>query len=278
MSAPLIIAHRGDSAHAPENTIAAFKRAVNSGADGIEFDVRLSKDGVPVAIHDATLARTAGINKRVKDLTVEELSRVDAGSWFGIAYPARARSEFAAEGVPTLRSVLQLLETVSGPVYIELKCETDEDVSSLVEAVCTDIAYSPLQDRIIVGSFNLAVLPRIRAVFPRVQTAALFTPKIMRLLRKEKYLLDIAREFGAGHLSVHKSLVSRKLARMAEKYGIPVTVWTVDTGRWIAKATKQGLFAVITNDPSRMLSVRESMLPRRKPEEISSHAEQQRAD
>ncbi len=165
---PLIIAHRGDSAHAPENTIAAFRKAVDSGADGVEFDVRLSKDGVPVVIHDATLTRIAGIDKRVADLTEDELSRVDAGSWFSAVYPTKARPEFAAEGVPTVRSVLQLLEAVRGPIYVELKCETEEEVAPLIDAVCTDIARSPLQDKIIVGSFRLAVLPRIRAALPRV--------------------------------------------------------------------------------------------------------------
>ena len=78
MPNPLIIAHRGASAHAPENTLASFRKAVEVGADGIELDVRLSKDGVPVVIHDATLTRTGGINNRVADLTAEQLSRVVA--------------------------------------------------------------------------------------------------------------------------------------------------------------------------------------------------------
>ena len=81
----------------------------------------------------------------------------------------------------------------------------------MVDAVCGEIADSPLKEQIIVKSFRLEVIPRTRAVLPSVRTAALFAPKIMRLLRKEKYLIDIARELGADHLSLHKSLVSRKL-------------------------------------------------------------------
>ena len=270
MSAPLIIAHRGDSAHAPENTIAAFRKAIESGADGVEFDVRLSKDGVAVVIHDSTLTRTTGVDARVADMSAEQLSRMDAGSWFNAAHPGRARPEFATAGIPTLRSVLTLLETLSGPVFVEIKCENEMDVSPLVEAVCRDIAHSPLREKIIAGSFRLGILPRIRAVMPELKTAALFAPKIMRLLRKEKYLIDIAREFGADHLSVHKSLASRKLARKAEKYGIPVTVWTVDTARWLPRAHKQGLLAVITNDPSTMLASRESMLQRQAQVAIST--------
>jgi glycerophosphoryl diester phosphodiesterase len=256
MNVPLIIAHRGASAHAPENTLASFRKAIEDGADGIELDVRLSKDGVPVVIHDATLLRTAGMNTRVADLTAEQLSRVDAGSWFNTAHPAHARTEFASEGIPSLRVVLQLVEKIEGPVYIEIKCETDGDTSPLVDAVCREIKDAALLDRIILKSFRLGVIPQARALLPGVRTAALFAPQVMRLLRKEKYLITIAREFGADHLSVHKSLVSSKLVRKAAKRGMPVTVWTVNATRWIPRATRQGLFAVITNDPSKMLARR----------------------
>ncbi|MEP6703976.1 MAG: glycerophosphodiester phosphodiesterase family protein [Acidobacteriota bacterium] len=259
---PFIIAHRGASAMAPENTLAAFKRAIESGADGVEFDVRLSKDGVPVVIHDATLVRTAGRDEHVGALTVDELSRVDIGSWFNAAQPAKARPEFPAERVPSLRTVLELLENMRGPIYIELKSEDEHEVSALVDAVCREIAGSPVLEKIIVKSFCLEVIPRTRAVLPGVRTAALFAPKVMRLLRKEKYLIEIARELGADHLSLHKSLVSRKLVSKAKKIGMPVTIWTVDRARRIRWAAKQGLFAVITNDPGPMLVERESMLQR----------------
>ena len=255
---PLIIAHRGASALAPENTLAAFRRAIADGADGVEFDVRLSKDRVPVVIHDSTLGRTAGIKKRVADLTAEELSRLDAGSWFNVAHPGRARSEFASEGISSLRTVLQTVEKAPGPIYIELKCESERTLSPLIDAVCREIERSPFLDRMILKSFRLGVIPQVRAVLPGVRTAALFAPQVMRLLRKEKYLINIARELGADHLSLHKSLVNRKLIRKAEKYGIPVTLWTANSPRWIARATKQGAFAIITNDPSKMLARRDS--------------------
>src|SRR4051794_314397 len=90
---PLIIAHRGASAWAPENTLAAFEMAMESGADGIELDVRLSRDGVPVVIHDATLRRVGGRNKRVACISAAELTQVDVGSWFNAKYPERAKSE-----------------------------------------------------------------------------------------------------------------------------------------------------------------------------------------
>jgi glycerophosphoryl diester phosphodiesterase len=258
---PLIIAHRGASARAPENTLAAFALAIDAGADGVEFDVRLSKDGVPVVIHDATLARTAGIEGRVADLTAEQLARLDAGSWFNGARPGHARPEFASEGVPSLQAALGLLQNITGPIYIELKCEREREISPLVDAVCSEISDSPLLERIIVKSFRLGAIPRARAVLPGVRTAALFAPQVMRLLRKEKYLINIAEELGADHLSVHKSLASRKFVRKATRREMPVTVWTVNTTRWIPRATKRGFYAVITDDPSKLLAASDLMQP-----------------
>jgi glycerophosphoryl diester phosphodiesterase len=257
MPIPKVIAHRGASAHAPENTLASFRKAIEAGADGIELDVRLSKDGVPMVIHDSTLVRTAGMNTRVADLTAEQLSRVDAGSWFNAANPARTKAEFADEGVPSLRTVLELFERIEGPIYVEVKCETENEVSPLVDAVCREIADPSWRSKVIVGSFRLGVIPRARTVLPGVRTAALFTPKIMRLLRKEKYLINIAREFGADHLSVHKSLVSRNLVRKAAKCNMPVTVWTVNSPRWVPRATDRGFYAVITDDPAKLLAGRD---------------------
>lgn len=257
MPRPLIIAHRGASSSAPENTLAAFEHAIEAGADGAEFDVRLSGDGVPVVIHDATLRRTAGIKERVADLTAQQLSRVDVGSWFNAAHPAKARSDFASERIASLHTVLQTVERLAGPIYVEIKCEADRDVSRLVEAVCREIEASPVRERIILKSFRLGVIPQARTALPGVRTAALFAPDVMRLLRKEKYLIDIAQEFGADDLSVHRSLASRKLVKKAWKRGIPVTVWTVNSTRWIAKAEKRGVYAVITDDPAKLLANRE---------------------
>ena len=261
MPIPLIIAHRGASAVAPENTRAAFSAAVEVGADGVEFDVRLAADGVPVVVHDTTLLRTAGVDVRVADLTSDQLSRIDIGSWFNDVHKVHARPEFAREGVALLSSVLKLVEKLAGPIYIEIKCEPEEDLSPLVEAVCRVIEDSGMVERVIVKSFRLEVIPRVKVVLPGLQTAALFAPQFMRLVRKEKYLIDIASEVGADHLSVHKALVNRSLARKADKRGMPVTVWTVDTDRWVPRAVKRGLFALITNDPAKLLRRRRSMTP-----------------
>src|SRR5438270_9008383 len=106
---PLIIGHRGNSAEAPENTIAAFARALNDGADGIEFDVRLARDRTPVVIHDATLKRTGGLPAAVSALSSAELTRLDVGSWFNRKFKSQARAEYALETVPTLGRLLEFM-------------------------------------------------------------------------------------------------------------------------------------------------------------------------
>ena len=123
-SLPLILGHRGASAHAPENTLAAFARAISDGADGIEFDVRLSRDGVPVVIHDATLMRTGSLDRQVSNLTAAELQQIDVGGWFAAANPNR--QAFVGEMLPTLAQVFELFRANEGLLYIEMKCDRDE--------------------------------------------------------------------------------------------------------------------------------------------------------
>ena len=249
---PLIVAHRGASAVAPENTAAAFRQAIADGAEGIEFDVRLTKDGVPVVFHDADLKRIAGRDSRVIELTAAELQRFDVGSWFNRAFPDTADAAFAAEIVPTLAEVLDLLDDFRGLIYVELKGK-EAEIAALVRAVCAVIENSPLLPQLIVKSFRLAAIPEIRRRCPPVKTAALFAPKIMNALRKEKYLLKLARDLGAEQVSLHYSLATARLAEKAAALDMPVTIWTADHPRWIKRALKLGLQAVITNNPARLL-------------------------
>ena len=119
---PLIIGHRGASAIAPENTLAAFARAIQDGADGIEFDVRLSQDGVPVVIHDATLARTGLIDGEVAELSAEVLGRTDVGSWFSGRSNA-GDVDFRTEKLPSLQQVFDLFAHSHALLYVEMKSQ-----------------------------------------------------------------------------------------------------------------------------------------------------------
>jgi glycerophosphoryl diester phosphodiesterase len=254
-SFPLIIGHRGASAFGPENTLAAFQMAIDVGAEGIEFDVRLAADGVPVVIHDATLRRTGLAPGKIADLSSDDLAKVDVGSWFNARFPKKAHPEFAIETVPTLARVLTMRKGFRGLVYIELKCG-DRDFAALSRAVCDVIRSSPLLTHIIVKSFKLAVIPEVRHYLPRVQTAALFAPQIMDFLRRRKHIIAIAHEFGAHQISLHHSLATRKLVSLAAEAKMPVTIWTADDPKWIERCRKLGIKALITNDPARLITAR----------------------
>ena len=255
---PLIIAHRGASAHAPENTLSAFRMAVDAGADGIEFDVQLAKDGVPVVIHDPRLDRTGLRSGNVSDFTSKELAEFDVGTWFNAKYPKRSNSDFARESIPTLTQTLQMLETFCGLIYIELK--TDKaDFHKLTKAVCDIVRDSPLFARIILKSFTPAAIPDIRHQLPDVQTAALFGHTIMDLLRRRQTIITIAGELGADQISLHHSLVTPKLISLATAAQLPVTIWTTDKPKWLSRCRKLGIRALITNDPIKLLNVEDKI-------------------
>lgn len=254
---PLIIAHRGACASAPENTLAAFRFALDSGADGVEFDVQLSNDSVPVVMHDLRLKRTGARAERVADLTAEQLAQVDVGSWFNRKNPRRAQPEFSQETVPTLEQVLNLLKEFDGLIYIELKCD-ELSYRPLVAAVCDLIRDSPLVPQVIIKSFKLAAIPEVLFAMPDIQTAALFDPSILNFLRGRKHIIALAREFGAKQISLHRALITSNLTRRAKEANLPVTVWTVDDQKWLHRARKLEITALITNDPLKLLGLRDN--------------------
>ena len=171
MSFPLIIGHRGASAVAPENTMAAFREAIAVGSDGIEFDVRLTRDGVPVVIHDHSLQRTAGLPQRIADLSWEELKSVDVGSWFARKKNLPSGS-FANETIPSLDELFTLFESNDLTLCLEMKCDSLAEYAPLAEACCRLIEEHGLKDRVIVECFKLAALEIIKQLDADIKTAA----------------------------------------------------------------------------------------------------------
>ncbi len=252
---PLIIGHRGASALAPENTLAAFKKAIDDGADGIEFDVRLAADGIPVIIHDETLRRTGGIDRRVNEMTSAELAEIDVGSWFAARKKSGREADFSDQRIISLKTALEYLKSFSGVIYIELKCG-NEDFAPLSEAVCRVVAANRSDGRIILKSFKLASIIEIRRHIAEIAAAALFDAGIMKMIRSEEFLPALAAEFGANELSIHYSLATPKLAAAARRVNMPITIWTVDSPRWVAKAADVGIAAIITNNPAKLIAAR----------------------
>lgn len=256
---PWIIAHRGASAVAPENTFAAFRKAFDVGAEGIEFDVQIAKDGVPVVIHDNDLKRLALIEGRVSQLTSTKLSKLDVGSWFNRKNPQLAKNEFANETVPTLAEFLEFSKDYKGLLYLELKCKKPQ-IEPLVRSVCKMIESSPLFPQIILKSFKLRAITLAKVILPEIYTAALFTPKILNVINKKKYLLEEAENCLANEISLHYSLATKKFVKRAQKRGFPTTIWTADSPRWIKRGIKLGLNAIITNNPEKLLKKRKKLV------------------
>jgi len=254
-SLPLILGHRGASAHAPENTLAAFARALSDGADGIEFDVRLSRDGVPVVIHDSTLARTGAIDRAVSELTARELQRVDVGSWFAVGQPNHLA--FVGEKLPTLAQVFDLLRN-DGRLYIEMKCGKDEG-ATLAAEVARLSRTSGMVDRVVVESFDHAAIAAVKSIDSEIRTAALFEPKLTRplaIVRKLR-MIETALAVGADEIALHHTLAANRVVEKARHAGLDVVVWTVDDPTWVGRARKLGVKALIANDPALLLRHRD---------------------
>ena len=252
----LIIGHRGASALAPENTMAAFREALAVGADGIEFDVRLTRDRVPVVIHDSTLRRTGGLPHRVADLTWAEISKIDVGSWF-THRKGLSSSTFANETVPSLAELLTLFQSNNSTLYLEMKCDSPSEHRLLAEACVRLIDEHLLKERVFVECFQLPALKILKEIDPEIKTVALFEPTFTNpSVLLDQRIINQATDISAAALALHYSLARDSLVRKAKLAGLHVAVWTVDDASWIERARAIGIDALITNDPAAMLAHR----------------------
>lgn len=249
-TSPLIIGHRGAAACAPENTIISFKRAIADGADGIEFDVRLARDRVPVVIHDPDLRRTAMREGAVAALSSTELREVDAGTWFNLRFPALAREEYTRARIPTLREVFELFRDSKAMLYVEMKCEERES-RAIAARVAGLIKEHEIIESVVVESFTLGAIRELKRLAPEIRTAALFEPKLVPPPYTRR-MMRLAEECRADELALHRLLATRRVTKQARERGMNVVVWTVDNPVWLERARRYGLHAVITNNPAVM--------------------------
>jgi len=237
-SDPLIEAHRGDRANAPENTLAAFSRAIDLGADSIELDVRLSLDGVPVVIHDDRVDRTTNGSGPVEGLTCEELRRLDAGSWFS--------PRFTGERIPLLAEVVDLLAGRDMLLNVELK--SDGRIEDLAAATL-DVLTPRLkrQEPTVVSSFDEQL---IAAVLERVDTGAVPAA----LIGDAHRILPAARRLGIGWIHAEYHSAAPDVIRAAHAAGLKVTVWTVNEPWTYVEWVRRGVDKLCTDCPARFLA------------------------
>ncbi|HEY76792.1 MAG TPA: glycerophosphodiester phosphodiesterase [Thermoflexia bacterium] len=239
----LNIAHRGASAVAPQNTLAAFRRAAELGADGVELDVRLSADGVPVVIHDAVVDHTTDGTGRVADLPLTALKELDAGSWFDPA--------FAGERIPTLDEVFEEVGRTL-LINVELKPEPGRD-RGVAEAVIRRIERHGLADRVLLSSFDPFILRRARRLAPQIPLGFLYeTAPLSRLARLLARAMPGLR---TAAIHPHWRLIRPSTVQRAHNRGRRVIAWTVDTPDAMRHLIGWGVDGIITNYPDQLREV-----------------------
>jgi glycerophosphoryl diester phosphodiesterase len=233
----LAIAHRGASGYAPENTLAAFRKAVAMGAGFIETDLQLSRDARFVAIHDATVNRTTNGQGSVHGLTLAELRRLDAGSWFG--------GEFAGERIPTIEEILEFAKKHDVVFYLELKPSGSWGGE---HALISALRESGEIARTVVISFDPAMLTAIRKIEPTLMTGLLFDGQI-------ESPLDKATEIGARQIALRGDLVSPRLLKEARQRDLQVICWTVNHPGHMRLLAEAGVDGMMSDYPDRLLEL-----------------------
>ncbi len=230
---PRVWAHRGASALAPENTLAAFELARTAGADGIELDVRLDRDGTVVVFHDRDLQRLCG-----RPGCIEELSATD-----------RKALRVSGEAVPTLADVLDMLGDLE--LNVEIKVNSPGRAGALAAATADVIRKSPHADQILVSSFDPIALVMFHRHLPDLALAYLFGNDQALPMRRGW----VGHWMGASVLHPQHTLCTEATVKAWHTAGMPVNTWTVDDASELLRLAKLGVDGVFANDPAHALKV-----------------------
>ena len=232
----LVIAHRGASGNAPENTLAAFRKAVALGATFIETDLQLSRDARFVAIHDATVNRTTNGRGAVHEMTLADLRKLDAGSWFG--------SEFAGERIPTLEEIFEFSKKHDVVFYLEIKPGGSWGGEHALIGALRESGEIP---RAVVISFDAAIVMNLRKIEPTLMTGLLYDGQIEKPL-------DKAVEIGARQLVVRGDLVTPALIAQAKKRDLQVVCWTINHSAHMRMLVAAGVDGIMSDYPDRLVA------------------------
>ena len=236
----LIFAHRGSSGTHPENTMEAFKAALEAGAEGIELDVQLTKDLIPVVIHDETLERTTNGSGWVRDHTLAQLQQLDAGSWFS--------PNFTGVKIPTLNDVLEWL--VKTPLHLNIELKNGVVRYPGIEKIIVDLLNGfDLLDRIIISSFNHYSLVEVHNLNPSIETAILFMEALY-----EPW--NYANSVGAQGLHCYLPVAVPEYVAAASKAGMPLRIFTVNENEQIMSLLQSNCAAIFTDWPEKAVNFR----------------------
>lgn len=270
---PLVIAHRGASGFAPENTLAAFKLALALGVDGVEMDVQLSADGHPVVIHDSRINRTTNGSGTVSRLTLDQLQSLDAGGWFERRLTRRPRlrtiarrvsaevgvgpQTFSNEPLPTFEAVMSLLiRSGLKRIYVEIK-GSPPTRQALLEAVLSLIRTLRVESLVTLLSFDHEIVRRAKEISGGIRTAATFPARGRRLI-STRSIVRAAEQACADEVALHFGLATRRAVETFHQQGLSVSVWTANSKLTMRRLVACGADAIMTNFPNRLLEVTRS--------------------
>ncbi len=229
-------AHRGASGHCPENTMVAFRRGLELGATGIETDVQMSKDGTLVLIHDESVQRTTGQPGEISQLHIDEIRRLDAGSWYS--------REFAGESIPTLDELLDWAVDTELTLNLELK-NNIEPYTGMEEKVLNAVRARGLEERTIISSFNHYSLVTCKRIAPEVRTGILY---VENLVDPWNY----ARNIGAEALHPYHVTLESFIVQHANAAGIISNPFTINDPERMKQLIDMGCAGIITDYPDRL--------------------------
>jgi glycerophosphoryl diester phosphodiesterase len=239
MRSPWVIAHRGASGGAPENTLAAFQRAVELGALFIETDLHLTRDAHFVAIHDSTLERTTNGRGSVHDFSLAELRQLDAGHWFD--------REFMGERIPTLEEILSFSREHDVVFYLEVKYNA---AWGMHHALVAALHTAENAARTILISFDPSTVTAIRQLDPAIMIGLLFDDD-------KRDIVKTAVDAGARQICPRASVVTRELVEEAHRSDLHVATWTVNKPDQMRELAAIGVDGIMTDFPDRLRAVLE---------------------
>jgi glycerophosphoryl diester phosphodiesterase len=242
----ILVAHRGASGYAPENTLPALRKAIELGANYLEIDVHQSKDNHVVAIHDFDVDRTTDGSGDVKDLTIDEIKELDAGSWFN--------PKFAGTKIPTLQEVIDILnENVK--LIIEVKGGSEE-YPGIEENIVSIVKQNRIESQVIFKSFNLEVLELFKKLAPEIPRLYVFVLHFSELnLTLDKWIdfTDIYdNPADAQYFQAHRWFITESLIEKAHANSIKIIVWNVNTEDEIKSILNLGVDGIETDYPDRV--------------------------
>lgn len=240
-----ISAHRGGAALAPENTLASFRKGLEFHPDFLEMDIHLTKDGIPVVIHDSRIDRTTDGTGRVADYTLAELQKFNAAAKF-------AGGPYERQAIPSLAQVLDLAKDTGVRLELEVKATADGLRYPAIEQKIVDaLTARDMLHRVRIMAFELDTIVRAKKIAPHVQTVALLSLAFLGTL--ETYdadkALDYLQVFQPNGIGVWKDLTSQVLVDAAHKRNIMVGVWTVDAEDEMRKFADMGVDSITSNKP-----------------------------